>query len=267
MGSDAEVFVFDHDLYVREVVPGFLELLLSGRLPVWLRPALQKREIEFERWKKADIARFCTYLEQDLSWRGPYNLAYTYDLGWDQRSCKSQECPERDRCPFHEITASETAEQVNWIFEAAVSIKCLGRSQFVGRSMTVSHYSDLLPALGVSQNDPLLPLIARLGKRGFVIGYQWGFGFEGINGWLDPTETNDLAQRLSLLALPRYEPSFEAMKRFRHPESGNYEYQDVAFEALSLSFVRTVAAIASKESKGLLWGNLVMPSHFYLQTD
>lgn len=260
MGSDAEVFVFDHNAYMTEVVPALMELLLAGRAADWLNPLLKKREIRPELWKKTDIARFCKYLERDFSWRGPYDLAYTYDLKWDQRSCKSEDCPERERCPFHQSSSPAFAEEVNWLFQVAVGTQCLGRSQFVGRSATVSHYSELLPSLGVGPDDSIVSLLARLGKRGFVIGYQWGFGYEGINGWLDPNETVDLAKRLDVLQLPRYGASLEAMQQFLRAESGTYECPGFSFEALSLSFVRTVSTIAARESRGLLWGNGVMPS-------
>jgi hypothetical protein len=56
------------------------------------------------------------------------------------------------------------------------------------------------------------------------------------------------------------------MEQLRRPGAeGGYEYPGFSFEALSLSFVRTVAAIAAKEGKGLLWGNGVPPSEYYLE--
>ena len=265
MGADAEVFVFEHETYITKVLPAFLKLLRDGEVVDWLQQLVKRREIHPELWERTDLARYCTYLERDFSWRGPYDLTYTYDLPWEQRSCKSDDCPERDHCPFHGLGSPSIAEQVNWLFQIAVSICCLGGSQFVGRSWTVSRYSELLLALGVPEDDPVLSLLARLGKRGFVIGYQFGFGFEGINGWLDPSETADLAGRLDLLQLPRYQTSFAAMERLRMPgAAGGYEYEGFSFAALSLSFVRTVAAIAAQERKGLLWGVGVMPSQYYL---
>ena len=263
MGTDAEVFVFDYDAYITEVVPAFHKLLLTGHPPDWLYPIIKKRDIQFENLEKTDLLRHCTYLGYDFSWRGPYDGRDIYDLQWDQRSCKSEDCPERGHCPFHQYGSPAIAERLLWLFEVAVSIKCLGQSQFVGRSKTVVDYWGMLSDLGICQDNTILKLLALLGKRGFVIGYQWGFGYEGINGWLDPQETTDLAKRLGKLSLPRYETSFEAMESFRRHESGSYEYLGFSFEALSLSFVRTVAAIAARENKGLLWGNGVMPSQYY----
>jgi hypothetical protein len=263
VGSDAEVFIFDHNSYITKVVPTFHRLLLGSRPPDWLYSILRRREIKFEDWKKTDIVRFCTYLGPDFSWGGPYDLKYIHDIQWDQRSCRSEDCPERLHCPFHRYTANRIAEEVLWLFQCAVSITCLGRSQFVGRSMTADCYGKLLSNLGLREDDRVMILLAQLGKRGFVIGYQFGFGHEGINGWLDPLETTELAARMEPLPLPRYDYSFEAMVSFRR-ELGNYECPPGAsFEALSLSFVRTVAAIASREKKGILLGNDVMSAQFY----
>lgn len=266
MGANAEVFVFEHEAYIAKVLPAFLKLLRDGEVVDWLRPFVKRREIQPELWQRTDLARFCRYLERDFSWRGSYDLTYTYDRPWEQRVCISDDCPEREHCPFHRSGSPSIAEQVNWLFRIAVSVNCLGRSQFVGRSWTVSRYSEILPALGVREEDPILKLLALLGKRGFVIGYQFGFGFEGINGWLYASETAELATRLDVLQLPRYEPSFEAMEQLRLPGAeGGYEYPGFSFEDLSLSFVRTVAMIAAEEHKGLLWGNNVMPSGYYLE--
>lgn len=221
-----------------------------------------------------DILQYCTYFDKDFSWAGLDDRTANYEVEWEGRACESEACPERNTCPFHLGQPSERAEALLWLFEAAVSIRCLGDSQFVGRSMVVTNYWETLSGLGVDQDDPLLTLLARLGKRGYVIGYQWGFGYEGINGWLDPQETCELALRLDELPLPRYELSFAAMKSFNKPHPWTelherfgitaYDCPGCSFQALSLSFVRTVATIAANENKGVLWGNDVMPGEYYL---
>ena len=66
-------------------------------------------------------------------------------------------------------------------------------------------------------------------------------------------ESAELATRLDMLPLPRYEVSFAAMQQFRTGELGEYECANFSSEALSLSFVRTTAAIADQEHRGLLW--------------
>lgn len=275
MGTDTEVFVFDHDTYISTVVPAFHEILLTGHAPDWLYQVIKSRDIRIESWNRTDLLRYCTYLGKDFSWRGPYDGKDISSFQWDQRACSSEDCPERGHCPFHQSNSPTTAEELLWLLEAAVSIKCLGPSQFVGRSKTVIDYWQMLLDLGVNQDDPLRKLLTLLGTRGFVVGYQWGFGFEGINGWLSQNETLELAQRLDELSLPKYEVSFEAMKKFQtpHPIPELYERYGVtvydcpgySLEALSLSFVRTMATIASTEKRGILWGNGVMPSEFYLK--
>jgi hypothetical protein len=79
-----------------------------------------------------------------------------------------------------------------------------------------------------------------------------------IHGWLNYEETRELFEGLNALELPQYEASFEAMEAFRPIKPGPFECPEVPFDALSLSFVRTVAAIAIQDGKGVLWGNDVL---------
>ena len=275
MGADADVFIFDYETYTREVAPTFRQILLTDQVPEWLYPVVEKRNIELRYGRPTDISRHCTYFDKAFSWVGPYDGADTYEFDWKQRACKSIECAERGHCPFHVNQPPERIAELLWLYEAAVSMKCLGSSQFVGRSMVVTRYWQSLSDMGVTRKDPLVDLLVHLGKRGFVIGYQWGFGYEGINGWLDPQETGELAHRLGELPLPEYDPSFDAMKRFNKPNpvaelyerfgSTDYVCPGFSLEALSLSFVRTVATIAATQNKGILWGNDVMGADFYLK--
>ncbi len=261
MGSDAEVFVFDHDAYLTEVVPTFLEFLKDRPLDDWLQPFVKRRELKPSLWDKSDLARYFTALNPDFSWAGQSDPKYTYSKNWEERWSEFVHATSGN--DLRTAPSAELVEEVNWLFQIAVSIKSLGPSQFVGRSKTTSDYSDLLPELGVKEDDRIFALLAALGKRGFLIGYQFGFGFEGVNGWLDPSETAELAERLDTLPLPRYEASFAAMQQFRTGEWGEYACPNFSFEALSLSFVRTAAAIAACDDQGLLWGNGVMPREYY----
>lgn len=256
MGSNAEVFIFDHETYLREVVPTFIGLFRENQVADWLRPFLKRRQLDPQLWDSGELARFGDSLNPDLSCRGPYDLKETYDNNWKQRWSASNE---------NSAPSEDLAEQINWLFEIAVSVKCLGASQFVGRSKTVSHYAKTLSELGVKDNDRIAELLAALGKRGFIIGYQFGFGFEGINGWLDATEAAELANRLGMLPLPRYEVSFAAMARFRMPETRGYAFPGFTAEEVTLSMVRTTASLAAADKCGLLWGNQVMPAHVYLE--
>ena len=245
--------------------------MLSGRGPEWLQPFIERLDFPTTPWQPVDLQRHCTYLGADLSWSGSYDDTDLFAADWDQRSCKSKECPEIDRCPFHISRPTALAESLNRLLEIAVSMRCLGSGQFVGRSRYVTHYLPFLSDLGIRPDNPLVRLLTLLGKRGLVVGYQWILSNDGINGWLDPWETSELCGRLSELPLPRYDASFEVMEGFRRPHPllyekfgiVSYEHPSSSFEALSLSFIRTVAAIASCENKGLLWGNDVLPGRAY----
>ena len=263
MGADSEIFVFDFEWYSRKILPVFYQFLLTGVPPDWLEPVVRHLQIPTDQWRPVDLQSCCTYLGADLSWTGMYDDVDLTDSGWDQRSCKSSECRERDRCQYHATAALEFAEPVNRFLSVAVGLTCLGGHQFIGRSWGVADFLPALRDFGVQHADPLRGLLARLGKRGFVVGYQWVSSNDGINGWLNPEETVELAERLDRLPLPKYGASFDAMQQFRRPHPLLYERFGIkelvcdgfSFEALSLSFIGTVAKIAAKRDCGILWGN------------
>ncbi len=73
---------------------------------------------------------------------------------------------------------------------------------------------------------------------------------------------------LFALPLPDYDQTFAAMGNFRGVHNlladyswappfygATYEHPTASFEELSLSFVRTVCLLASRDGKGVLWGN------------
>lgn len=272
MGADSEVYIFDFSAY-QELLPAFHQILLTGQVPEWLHPFITRFHVKTAGWQPVDLMRNCTYLGTDFSWAGPYDNRNLFESDWDQRSCKSKECPEIGRCPFHQANTPGLAESFNTIIEIAVGIKCLGASQFIGRSYYVTEYRHILTDCGVGPEGSLWRLLNLLGKRGFVVGYQWTASNDGINGWLDPGETRELLESLYKLPLPVYPASFEAMKKFRTPHPFlyekfgvmRYEHPEFPFEVLSLSFIRTVAEIAATEGKGILWGNDVMDAEFYLE--
>ena len=85
MGSDAEVFVFDYDAYLKEVVPTFLEFLKGRPLDDWLQPFVKRRELKPWLWDKRDLARYLTVLNPDFSWAAHYDLSDTYSKNWEER--------------------------------------------------------------------------------------------------------------------------------------------------------------------------------------
>lgn len=260
MGADAEIFVFDHERYRTEVVPALVQLLLTGEPVPWLGevfraaypdggdgydviwPLLAARLAD----QPTDLVRHCTWLGSDLR----YREAEPRDRS--TLTCPSSTCPERTRCVFHQ--ERHAVEELNALHEALVATRCLGRSQFVGRSSTPYSFEPALDRLRVSADDRVRKLLAALASRGAAVGYQFG-GTEGIHGWLTVPETAELAERLDTLALPRYAATFEAMADW-HKRT---EYTHEAWQDLSLSFVRTVSAMAAGEGRAVLWGNDVCP--------
>ena len=254
MGADAEVYVFDHRRYRDEVVPALRDLLRAAdSWAVGLAEAVVEDPDlpSYARRHPVDLARHCTYLGEDLRLLAPERTF---------RLCPSRGCPERDRCPLHETRGLDLVEEFNVLFEAAVCLRCLGPSQFVGRSMDPRDYTPLLDRLDVPADAEVRVLLADLGLRGALVGAMFSNG-DGVHGWLTPQEAVDLAEHLGRLPLPRYEPAFEAMTSFKR-RSGGTSYPAESFLELSLSFVRTVATIAARDGQGILWGNDLMTAHW-----
>ena len=260
MGADAELFVFDAERYRAEVVPALVRLLRTGEPVPWLAevfgaatghdeygyhlswPQLAARCAE----QPTDLARHCTWLGADLRYPGPG------PRNPRTLTCPSTTCPERERCLFHQ--ERHAVEELNALHEALVATRCLGRSQFLGRTVTPSVYTPVLDRLGVAADDRLRTLLAALGTRGAVVGHQF-CGTDGIHGWLTGPETTELAGRLGALPLPRYPATFAAMAELH----GRRGHTAESWPAVSLSFVRTVAVIAAAGGRGVLWGNDVCP--------
>jgi hypothetical protein len=268
MGADAEVYVFDDRAYRAQVVPLFRNLLRYGLGHPALNEAMDRfrpgaggilRYIrkELQGLEPTDLDTYCTYLGEDLRLLTPpaglpEKLARHED-GWEDRACRREDCPVSAQCPFFIADHARRADPLSLLFQTVVSAVCLGESQFVGRSSTVFGYLPVLRENAVSWDGELGRLLAALGMRGAVVGYSFGIT-EGIHGWLSHEEAGRLADLLATIRLPLLEPSFEAMRRTRRPGQG-YHLDGWEWEELSLGFVRTVAVIASRSGKGLLWGN------------
>jgi hypothetical protein len=289
MGSDAAVYVFDYERYRTELVPAAKQLLLTGEIAPWWQETVRAVAQKFgmsdyaDAWITAlttrwdiDLEQYCTYLGPDLgvharqSARVRATLQEDQRPTWEVRACPSPDCPIQHRCLFHRthLTGREQAvEDFNQALAYGIAAHYVGEGQFVGRSWTPFAYQAYLAQIGVDADDPLHEFLDQLGQRGFVVGYLFA-NSDGVQGWLTPAETQALHSCLAGLPLPQYEATFPAMavqmhaeqmraKQIRprqgHPAPG--ADHDTHWEALSLSFVRTVATTAAGLGQGLLWGN------------
>jgi len=275
VGSDAQVYVFDYDRYRAEVVPATKRVLLTGEMASWwaevvhvvaagygLESYADEMIAALAARSGLDLDRYCTYLDPYLGLR---ERQVTPDHAgsparqnpWDVRACHSSTCPMRRICIFH-IQARETGpyvvEEFNEALADAIAARCLGEGQFVGRSRTALDYRAILVSLGVDERAAVYDLLEKLGQRGFVVGYLFSNG-DGVHGWLTPDETRQALAQLDALPLPRYEATLAAAHEQLRQSQQSTEQSSSAWEALSLSFVRTVAAIAVSQGRGLLWGN------------
>ena len=254
VGSDAEIDIFDYDRFTSEIVPAFRRLLEEGDVAPWFEDVYRVWEPNDRPWPTIDLKRHCTYLGDDLRCRIVPPLDAEWD-DWSQRACSSTECPERGQCPFHRDADSQFAEKFAMVLDEVVEKFALGKGQFVGRTVSVGLYRPFLVEQGIGPEHPIHLLFDAIQSRGRVVGYGWAGALEGIHGWLTSTEANQLSELLSNLPLPEYDVSFDAMERFRPVKPGPFEAPGIPFPQLSLSFVRTVATIASTEGKGVIWLN------------
>jgi hypothetical protein len=280
MGSDAAVYVFDYERYVTEMVPAARHLLLRGEIAPWWEETIRAVEAAYgvasytdgliaalTRGWDIDLQQYCTYLSPDLGMLADQSdsawmaMQQHQRLKWEARACPSLQCPIRHRCIFHRTQVPESAQPVedfNQALAYAITARYVGEGQFVGRSRTPFDYQEYLAHVGVAVYDPIHKLWEHLGRRGFVVGYLFSNG-DGIQGWLTPGESQDLRSRLDALPLPQYEATFPAMAEQlgaeQHRQPALVGNLDLQWEAVSLSFVRTVATIAVGRGQGLLWGN------------
>jgi hypothetical protein len=269
MGADAEVYLFDTKVYDEQVVPFFRKLIQYGSVDaavdermVRIQPHIEsiKAFVDQEKTqlKATDLDAYCTYLERDFRLQPEHRHLADANAGeWanrDKRACRRWDCPAKAICPFHILDGgNRQIETLATLFNATVKATCLGKSQFVGRSVNVFFFREVLKKNGVSLDSELWKLLFSLGTRGFVIGYEFS-NSDGIHGWLMPDETEQLVSLLDPLCLPPVKPTFAAMKRTRRI-LGGYRVRGWEFNELSLCFVKIVAAIATNEGKGILWGN------------
>jgi hypothetical protein len=282
MGADASIFLFDYSVYRDIVAPAITRFLPDGHVSEWLQD-IRRQHNEYleigesvspclQRFERVDLRAHCDYLDAQFGVAAPATFRNLCESTWDIRACKSCTCPARARCPFSACSKTNPTigdvEELLMLFQFAVARCCVGRGQFLGRSIDTFSYGSALDGLGVPSGDPIRILLERLGRRGFVVGYRWTTGTEGMHGWLDHAEADELSSRLFALDLPEYERSFAAMERFKSVQNLfegkgfglefnalTYGQPGVPFDQLSLSFVRTVCFLASREGKGVLWGN------------
>ncbi|GLY02593.1 MULTISPECIES: hypothetical protein [Actinoplanes] len=242
MGADAEIIVFDYDRYRSQVVPALVEMIRGRGVEPWLAEVFRsaggyeagwRRLAEELRTRSTDLARYCTWLADDLRYIGADPV--DREAG-KQVFCHALSCPERLRCRFHADNDRFALEELNALHEALVATLCLGQSRFLGRSVTPGLYLPVFRRCGVPEGDPLWDLLGALATRGAAFGYQYTMGTDGIHGWLTPAEAGEMARRLGELPLTGAD----------WPEE-------------SLSRIRVMAAKASAAGFGVLWGNDVMP--------
>jgi hypothetical protein len=248
MGSDARVYVFDDTRYRREVVPVIREWLRDFTLPDpgdWRLLAGETLP-----HPGTSLAADSTSLGGDLRYLGPPTRGSGWWDGWEARRCASRTCPSRPTCPWYQI-APEQAITANRLIEKLIArAGCLGEWAFTGRTVTIASYSDYLDGLDRIESSRLRTLLDSLGSRGRLIGYTGG-STGGIHGWLDATETQDLADELALLDLPPCPAGIEEIRVF----PAAWSNEDGPWQAWSLAVLQAMARVSARSDRGLLWAH------------
>ena len=244
MGSDARVYVFDHERYVREVVPVVHEWLRTLHLddPLDATFVAYQSDDGLQPTPGTDLAAHSTTLGADLRFVGEPNAGHAWFDGWEPRRCRSETCPSRATCPWHQerFNVGQVANDlIEWL---VVKNACLGDRAFVGRTTTVGNYAELLDAVGHPAGSRLRELLDALGSRGRVIGYQWQSYGEGIHGWLDADEATELVAELDTLDLPNVGATVDDLDANLRASFGATD--PPPFEQWSLAVVRAIARLA-----------------------
>ncbi|ABX05864.1 hypothetical protein Haur_3227 [Herpetosiphon aurantiacus DSM 785] len=267
MGSDAEVFIFDYQMYTSSVVPAMQTFIKTSNAEPWLAAIIRasdelmlpayREQYVYKFQHGADFQAHCSYLDKNWAWRGQHQSAKAWFANWQQRACRSTSCVEINQCALHQ--QGHLADELTLLLNEVVEQRCLGSSIFVGRTVTVRFHQAWLLQQGIEVEHPVNQLLDCLGQRGWVIGYGWAGSAEGIHGWLNPQETARLAYHLSKFELPSIQPTLEAMQQalrtFWNQDLREEYFPNVAFEALGLAFIRNLALLARQEQQGLLWRN------------
>ncbi|TWP51088.1 hypothetical protein FKR81_15760 [Lentzea tibetensis] len=217
MGSDAELFLFEHGRYLDEVVPALTELTSTGEIRPWLTELIEAVPADPDddfTWRDEWVGELLPHIREH-----PGALARHWT-----------ECGAQPSCDVDSWILNLFEELV----EAAVTSRCLGEHRFVGRTMSTLRYRQALADMRVADDDPIRGLLSSLASRGRAIGHRPVGGTEGIHGWLSPEETADLADRLGRLPV---DAAADELARWGLPR------------------VRATAVTAAENGSGLLWGN------------
>ena len=248
MGSDAELFLFDHERLRTTVAPTMRALLVGQDVPGWLAalrgaefresPGLREEQerglealSEHFRARPLDLTRDCGALGVDLAWLGTWEPGF-----WstpEQYLCREESCVAASRCPYQQRGLASLREELGMLFEDAVST-CISEPVFLGRNLGAHRYLQHVPTgpLAARWRAAVLPLET----RGVLLGQSGGVG-EGVHGWLDAAEAQSLARLIAEVGVPEQAEAADD------------------FLGWSLDRFRDKADEAVEAGLGVLWGH------------
>jgi hypothetical protein len=242
MSARAGVFVFDYDAHINCVAPAVRRLLEQHELGPWLQEVWDARQRRFA----PDSRRMFRYPEVTEPF---YQIVHlNSDLSYSQSETKLRLVRGENWLPYEDLIE---------LFGLLLRECCLGDGQIAGQGkrphVLLENVLDQMEQEETPESHTRArTLLQLLDRRAWCWTCATDPYGEGVHGWLTPDEASALADELWDLPLPGYEPTWEGLRAFARREAD--DSRD-ARNARDLSYVRTIASIAARHNRGILWGN------------
>lgn len=255
---DSGMYLFDYRRFHEEVVPAMRRLHAEGVAEPWLEAVWNKGQS-----RPTPVPRFTPCLREltsglmagrDLVGELPTEL-------FPRPVPRPKGRARREPCQLPTPAADESTlppDHGAWLdvcelFRTAVEETCLGSGAFMGSATLPGSLDICVDQRGALRYDQdLRTLLEWLENRGNAWRQAGVDCIAGIYGWLDPDETQLLADALDGHPVPSVEANLSAVRAAR--AAGVGACTDGNNCPLRLAVVRAFARLATSEGQGLLWG-------------
>jgi hypothetical protein len=254
MSARSGVFVFDYDAHVNCVAPAVRRVLARHELGPWLQEVWDARQRCFP----PDSRR--TFRHPEVAEPVYAVIHLNADLSYSEAETPLRLLRGENWLPYEDLIE---------LFGLLLRECCLGDGQAAGHGkrprVLLENVLDQMNHDTEQSHPRARTLLRLLDRRAWCWTCAADPYSEGVHGWLTAAEARDLADELWDLPLPRYEPTWEGMRAFaQRPRDDNRD----ARNARHLSYVRTVASIAARQQRGILWGiDLSVSDHEQMPRD
>lgn len=273
MGSDATISMFDEKLWDEVFIPAVYDLISGKPVPNWVKFTHVETFDEWEKYTapylrkienfKTDCTAMVDFatLEPSQYWHNPVDMKPRSFVDYNSPpiQCKNNECASSEDCHYFVKGYSSSREEFSYLFEYILrTVKSVDfRNVFMGRSVVIDNYRDLLDEFTVSPDAHLRELLDRLANRGFLI--RQIDTNEGVQGWLKNEECGELAVELSKLDLPYVDATASSLSNEQPVNVLNHDLDvpipNELWQKQCLGYLRAFAEFAGKTGRGIVWIN------------